>query len=339
MSTHSISVVEIAEVLPHPNADALELTHIGGWQCVIAKGQFKPNDKAIYVEPDYVVPTSRPEFAFLDKKSRGLPHRLKAVRLRGEISFGLLIPMPEHLSGAPVGANVMEELGIVRYEPPVSGRGGNFSRPAGPAPTIPVPKFDLENVERYEHLFDHGEYVYVTEKLHGTNARFMYWDDKVWVGSRNQWSNEPDDGDKKSWWWTTYLKYPEIDAYIKANPGHVLYGEIYGDVQELKYGMKQGELRFAAFGIYDATTGKWFDYNDLRARCDSLGIERAPLVYEGSYHMGKIREIAEEDSKAAELRGHKQMSEGVVIIPQQERINPRHGRVALKYISRRYWLS
>ena len=94
MSTHSVTVIEIKEVRPHDNAERLEIVPIGGWQAVVKKGQFKLGDRAIYIQPDYTVPTARPEFAFLAKEGRSR-HRLKAIRLRGVLSYGLLISVPE----------------------------------------------------------------------------------------------------------------------------------------------------------------------------------------------------------------------------------------------------
>lgn len=357
MSTHSVNIIEIENVEPHQNADALELTVVEGWQCVVRKGQFKPGDLAIYIEPDYVVPTSRPEFAFLDKKKAGRPHRLKAVKLRGAISYGLLIEIPDSikawLDATPtyvneegvvchhniVGRNVMEPLGIVRYEPPMRFMTTANNAVAGPV-GLNISKFDLEPMNKHMDAFTPGEYVYVTEKLHGANARFCHWEGKDFVGSRQQWLEQPEPGDKPSWWWTAFEKYPGIADYCRANPGHILYGEVYGDVQELKYGTKPGTILFAAFALYDATTGKWLDYNDLRARCMAVGVPLAPLVYEGPYDWTLVRSFAEEDSVATRWNDPNaaQLSEGIVIVPLHERQEYRLGRVALKHISQRYWL-
>lgn len=339
MSTHAVNVVEIESVEPHPDADALELTNIGGWQCVIRKGQFKPGDLAVYIEPDYVVPTTRPEFAFLDKKGLGRPHRLKAVKLRGAVSYGLLIEVPADLDHRVVGDNVMDDLGIVRYEPVMRFMTTANNAVAGPV-GLNISKFDLEPMNKHMDAFTPGEYVYVTEKLHGANARFCHWEGKDFVGSRQQWLEQPEPGDKQSWWWTAFEKYPGIADYCRANPGHILYGEVYGDVQELKYGTKPGTILFAAFALYDATTGKWLDYNDLRARCMAVGVPLAPLVYEGPYDWTLVRSFAEEDSVATRWNDPNaaQLSEGIVIVPLHERQEYRLGRVALKHISQRYWL-
>ena len=95
MSTHSVTIIAITAVLPHGNAERLEIVPIGGWQAVVKKGEFKVGDPTIYIEPDYTVPTARPEFAFLAKAGRER-HRLKAVRLRGILSYGLLIWTGDH---------------------------------------------------------------------------------------------------------------------------------------------------------------------------------------------------------------------------------------------------
>ena len=82
MSTHSVNIIEIGEVLPHDNAERLEIVPVGGWRAVVKKGQFTRGDRAVYIEPDYTVPTTHPDFAFLAREGRDR-HRFKAVRLRG----------------------------------------------------------------------------------------------------------------------------------------------------------------------------------------------------------------------------------------------------------------
>lgn len=171
MSTHSVEIVQIAEILPHSNADRLAITKINGWQCVIGKDSFKVGDKAIYVEPDYEVPLDNPLFAFL--KSESHPNRtysrIKVRRLRKEFSQGLLVPVPDELDHLPVGTNVMQELKIRRYEPTEP----FFSNPklrskqsSGPS-GISCPKYDLESLQKYNKVFEDNQFVIATEKLHG----------------------------------------------------------------------------------------------------------------------------------------------------------------------------
>ena len=116
MSTHEVLVVEIVGKRKHPNADAIEIVEISGYDYSIVskKDEFQLGDLGIFIEPDYVVPVSRPEFAFLKEKERPTK-RITVRRLRGVWSEGLLIKAQSHHKA---GDNVMEEFGITRWEPP-----------------------------------------------------------------------------------------------------------------------------------------------------------------------------------------------------------------------------
>ena len=189
MSTHAVNVIAIDEVRPHPNAERLEIVPVGGWQAVVKKGQFQAGDRAVYIQPDYTVPTARPEFSFLAKDGRDT-HRLRAVRLRGALSFGLLIPVPDDVADAGVGDCVMDRLGIARYEPPVkSFRGGGDDQelPQTEWPNVYAPKFDVESIQNHIEAIAQGEPVIVTEKLHGANGRYLWHDGKLFIGSRGRW--------------------------------------------------------------------------------------------------------------------------------------------------------
>lgn len=327
MSTHSVNVVEIAEVRPHANAERLEIVPVGGWQAVVKKGQFKPGDRAVYIQPDYMVPTALEEFSFLHKPERD-QHRLKAVRLRGVLSYGLLIPVPERLADRPVGADVMTDLGIERYEPPVTNAGAD-DLPADQWPSVYSPKFDIESLQNYPDVIKPGENVMVTEKIHGANARYVYSNGTFYMGSRTRWLKP----DGNHIWRRAADKTPEIEAFCRAHPDLVLYGEVYGSVQSLKYGAAPGEVRFRAFALLDV--GRWCDMLPLYGLFEQHKLPVAPKLYEGPFDMAVISALAEKDSTLCDG----QMMEGVVIVPSLDRRDDVIGRVALKHISARYWES
>lgn len=334
MSTHSVEVVEITNIQPHPNADRLELVQVGNYTCVVEKGKWHVGDKAAYVEPDYVVP-DLPDYSFLLGR-----RRIGAKRLRGVWSEGLLVAAPE---GSGVGENVMERLGITRWEPDSrpDGRGGSRSYsgpPLGVLESVPVavksiPKYDLENLKKYRHLLKDGEPVYVTEKLHGTNARYVWHEDRLYCGSRTQWrKSEP-----TNVYWETVKQHPWIEGWCKAHPGLVLWGEIFGDVQDLNYGCAKGQYEFRVFDIFitgDESAGfrpatAWM--NDARLRTVPVilgGSEYHPEVME--FDFDKLVELAEKDSAFGGVM------EGLVVQPVNDRYDPRIGRVKLKLVSRRY---
>lgn len=63
-NTSEANIILVGPVTPHPNADKLELTQVGGYQMVVGKGQFKEGDLAVFVQPDCVVPQTEP-FRFI----------------------------------------------------------------------------------------------------------------------------------------------------------------------------------------------------------------------------------------------------------------------------------
>jgi len=332
MSTHSVNVIEVTEILPHGNAERLEIVPVGGWQAIVAKGQFAPGDRAIYIEPDYTVPVARPEFSFLAKHGRER-HRLKAIRLRGVLSYGLLIPVPDELKDRDVGADVMVDLDIQRYEPPEHGGSGPRvlgadALPLDQWPQVSPSKFDVESLQKYRHVIEVGEPVLVTEKIHGANARFVWHNDQFYIGSRSRWLKP----DADSSWKRAVDFDPRIEAWCKDHPEHLLYGEIYGSVQSLKYGAEPGAIHFAAFAVNYG--GEWIDTGALlEAPVEKLAT--VPLLYFGPY-TPDVLALAEEDSS---IGGSGHMREGIVIVPQHERFDRGIGRVIVKHISNRYWES
>lgn len=328
MSEHFVKVIRVSAVEPHPNADRLSIIPIGGWRAVVGKDQFKVGDLAVYIEPDYVVPTTEPAFAFL-KKGDKTTHRLKAIRLRGVLSFGLLIPLPEALADRNEGDNVMSELGVFRYAPPIKTCSAN-ALPLKDAPNTYAPKFDIESLQRYPDALVHGEEVFITEKIHGTNARYTFVDGVFHLGSRNNWLFP----EEEHVWRRAANHHPEIEAWCRNNPGHTLYGEVYGSVQSLNYGLN--DVRFAAFAAC-RPDGSWWNLPDLFAQ----SIPVPPVLYVGPWPRcpEDVFDWREDDSSVPTApRGH--MREGLVIVPVKERIDHYSGgRCAFKLISDRYWES
>lgn len=116
-------IVKIDDVIKHPNADALDIAIIGGWQCVTKLGEYSKGDIAVYCEIDSLLPIDLPYFAFLAaRRSDNFMvngkehHRLKSVKLRKEISQGLLIKVPEILKEKPIDTDVTADLSILKFD-------------------------------------------------------------------------------------------------------------------------------------------------------------------------------------------------------------------------------
>jgi len=314
---HTCDVIKIERLEPHPNADSLSIVRIGDYQCVVRTSDWNEGDLAVYIPPDSVVPHTK-EFEFLGEK-----RRIRAVRLRGQWSVGLLIPAPE---GSRVGDDCMEQLGIVHYEPEMSSKfttgGDNMFGPTGFFPT-----YDVENFRKpsFAGMFQDGEEVIVTEKIHGANARYVCVDDVVHCGSRNNWKKQ----DQNNLWWKSLANNTVLESWLRHHQGLAVYGEIFGNVQKLKYGASSGEIFFNAFDILRGN--KWLDFDEAKEIGDPL--PWVPLVYRGPFDKEKILELAEGDSSYCQAN---HMREGVVVKPVRERTHPKHGRVQLKVVGNRY---
>ena len=318
MSIMEVKVVKVKALGKHPNADNLSITHVYDYPVITRTGDFKEGDKAVYVPVDAVVKTDDPRFSFLKGHNC---QRIKARKLRGIFSMGLLIPAdPEWQEGE----DVSERLGITKYEQPipVNMGGDNESDPGF------IPKYtEIENIRRWPDILIEGEDVVISEKLHGTNARFVFKDGRLWVGSHNTIKKES----PNSLWWKAARQY-ELDKKLRIYPGCVFYGEIYGSVQDLKYGTKQGEIKLAIFDIYSIEQGRYADQNTKINFLYTLGLEGVPTLYSGPWSADKIVYTSGKSTLADHIR------EGIVIKPTTERYDERVGRVVFKSISEEYLL-
>jgi RNA ligase (TIGR02306 family) len=125
------SIQEIIDLNPIDGADMIEVATVKGWKLVTKKGEYNVGDKAIYCEIDSYLPVTD-EFEFLRKTSfkkmgdlEGF--RLKTIKLRGQVSQGLLLPVDillnklatDRYNQLNIGDDVSELLGIIKYEPPI----------------------------------------------------------------------------------------------------------------------------------------------------------------------------------------------------------------------------
>lgn len=313
MSTHRVEVVEV-KVLPHPNADALVIVQPFGFTVCVRKAEWKDGDLGAYIPPDSVVDSTRPEFAFLAGHER-----IKVRKLRGIVSQGLLVKAPP---GAKIGDDVMEALGVTHYEPPVS---TNTSGESEAPPPGHRPVYDVENWRRYGHLLVPGEDVWVTEKIHGANARFCWAQGRLYAGSRTEWKRP----DSTLLWWKVAEQHAWLEALCRAQEPLTLYGEAYGKVQDLAYDHAPGRY---SLRIFDAWTGsEWMERGALVDLVERHGGAMVPLLARGPYDPAAVEALAEGPSTIAS-----HLREGCVVRPVVERTDPEIGRVQLKIVGNGY---
>lgn len=375
MSSLKVEVVQLDNVGVHPNADRLELAQVKGWNVVVGKGNFKTGDLAVYIPVDSVLPERLEAHLFppgskikLDKK-----HRIRSIKIRGAMSQGMLVPVwdiAEFLNvslppngGYKLGDDLTETLGITKYEPPEPDFAPNSKmgkKTGGKAQVNPFfHKYtDIENIKNYNTVFNDGEQVYISEKLHGTSARYGWvprfyggklgpiktkvtaWLAKVGVISSHQFvygsrNVQLQTGSNKSWYAEdVYSKIlAEEQLKDKLDFGECVYGEIIGhSIQKnYAYGLKEGEHEFYAYDVM--VDGRWLDHAEFVAFCDERDIMRVPELYVGPYSDAVALSHRDGDSTI----GDQKIREGVVIKPVVEE-TIWCGRKVLKSISDAYYL-
>lgn len=314
--THKVEIVKI-QIEPHPNADRLDVARIFGFTCCVAKDQFQDGQLAAYIQPDSVVDSTRPEFEFLAGHER-----IKVKRLRGVVSMGLLMPAPD---GFSEGDDAAEYFGVTHYEPPIPGErcGEVEGGPVG----IYAPKYDVESMYRYKHMFVEGEHVIATEKIHGANSRFVFApdEDRMYCGSRGEWKAKSEG----SLWWRALDAHPWIEQFCRAFPGDILYGEVFGNVQSLKYGAGPRDVFFRAFDVL--RNGEWRNWNDWAG---GLPINsHVPIVYQGPFDFDMLVKLSDGPSL---IHTANHIREGIVVRPLVERRDEHLGRVHLKLVGNSY---
>lgn len=324
MSSLIVEVCEIENILPHANADALELAHIKGWQCVVPKERHAAGDLVTYIPIDAVIPVEHSDRWGITKYlSNG---RVRCAKLRGEPSFGVIIERED--KDWAEGLDVAAFYGITKYVPPVKISAGD----AAPSHPLFVEYTDVENLRNFPDVFAEGEEVVVTEKIHGTNCRVGWIEGEWMAGSMSVRRQRPDPLTASIYWQP--LAQEGVQALLEAKgQTHrqvILFGEVFGSkVQNLNYG-QIGTLGFRAFDLL--LDGKYADADEFETICAQFDVPTVPVLFRGPYALETVKQLSEGSTTLA--ADH--IREGVVVKPLRERTDPKIGRVCLKYIGDPY---
>lgn len=269
------SVRTINEIRPIPGADRIELAVVDGWKCVIKKDEFSVGDQVIYCEIDSFLPIKE-EFEFLRKSSfkkmgEQEGFRLRTVKLRGQISQGLLIPVSVLDREVSIGDDVTEELGIIKYEPPIPAcLSGDV---VGPFPSS-ISKTDEERIQNLasDYASYKGKTFFVSEKMDGTSFT-AFFDEAFGVCGRN-WQIAKTDGN-------TYWQMAEslgLEAKLQTLGRRIaIQGELVGPgIQGNKY--KLPNHRLFVFNIFDLESYAYLEKKEVAELCEQLELEQVPFL-------------------------------------------------------------
>lgn len=206
-----------------------------------------------------------------------------------------------------------------------------FRNPVAATRDVPftIPTYDVEAFKNYKGTFIKGENVVVTEKIHGSNARFIYLDGEMYAGSRSQWKAKGGN----DVWNKALAENPWIENWCRTHEGYALYGEVTPTQKGFDYGSKKVQ-----FFVFDIRTpeGVWTDYaiygssGDL----DELVLDHlVPALYVGPFDVEVIDHLVDGPSL---IQGAGHIREGIVIKPTFERHVRGLGRAQLKVVSNKF---
>lgn len=360
MSTLKVTAERLV-VHEHPNADALELAQVGLYRAVVPKGVYHTGDYAIYIPEQAILPPGLiEELGLVGRLAGSNKNRVKAVRLRGELSQGIVC-LPEAIvhpgmdgleTAFLAGTDFADELGIIKWAPPVP---VHMAGKVVAAPDL-LPWGDIENLKRYPDIFDVDEGVVATEKVHGTCCLLTYVVEtgELFVTSKGYGEKRlailEDEGNV---YWRAIRAYeiPELAKQIArivdvARVG--IFGEVYGKgVQDLHYGQDAGQA--PGYVIFDISVSNhdgsvaWLNPVDMMdvlddARHDDSDlpmVHTVPWLYAGPFDLDEIMKVVDGKEEISGQKTH--LREGIVIRPLKERhSNAVGGRAIAKVVSDAY---
>ncbi|GAA1459432.1 RNA ligase (ATP) [Nocardiopsis exhalans] len=349
MSTLRVTAERLT-ILPHPNADALELAQVGLFRAVVAKGAYRTGDWAVYIPENAVLPDDLIEEVGLTGKLAGArKNRVKPLRLRGEVSQGVVC-RPAGLGDRDLaaeheaGTDFAGELGVTKWVPEVP---LHMSGAMEPAPDL-LRWVEVENIKRYPDVFEPGEPVVATEKIHGTACLFT-----LVAGTGEEFVSSKGQGAKG-----LGLVRSEDNLYWRAVTAHGVakaaravaerfdasrvgvFGEVFGaGVQDLKYG-ETGRSERPGYAVFDIRIeaggeSRWIDAAELPALLAEVDLPAVPVLYDGPYDEAALFAAAEGQETWSGAALH--LREGLVVRPAQERFSEvLVGRTITKFVSDAY---
>lgn len=357
MANFKVEVLPITvETHPDPEVTKLEIGRIGDYNVVVGKGNHQTGDLVAYIPEQAIVPEGLlAEMGLTDKLAGSRKNRVKPLRLRGVMSQGLVYKAKSEWLP---GQDVTKELGITKYEPPIP---VHMQGEMQTHPNVSL-KFDIENIKRYPNIFEEGEEVVFTEKVHGTFVMIgLVHEDfrtpdllggKFFVSSKGMGAdglymkdNEKNANNAYVRAFKQYHLGEKLEAIrdsfldrpcrqynqIKEERATIwLLGEVFGVQKGYGYGANGETPGFRAFAIkvgYEHISNR----DMFESLCSYNFIRIAPVLYRGPFSKEALKQYT--DGKETITGNETHIREGIVVTPVLERRHPDIGRVILKSVS------
>lgn len=307
MSLASIQIIN--NIIPHNNADTLEIAQIGSWQAIIKKNQFKIGQKICFIETDTLLPKDSEWAKFYLSKSS----RVRTIKLRGQYSQGIVeslstVGLPEDLE---IGTEVSEIIGVIKYETAIT----QCLESKGRLP-FGIFKTDENN---YKSLSFHeplpfGELVTVTEKCDGSSfSTYCKFYENNWITGITSRSMDLK-LDVVSPWTEINNKLNILDKIkkycVKNNVSLCFRGELLGNglnrSKPNPYSSLPLDIKF--FSLLNLSTLQYESFNTFEKICTEICLPIVPILERDVILTKELIEKYEEMEKLNE-----KYFEGIVI--------------------------
>jgi RNA ligase (TIGR02306 family) len=279
------SIRKIDDIRPIDGADAIECAVVGCWTVVVKKGEFAVGDLAVYCEIDSWIPTELAPFLSKGKEPREYEgvrgERLRTVKLRGQLSQGLLLNLDTALpftNSFQEGDDVSEVLNILKWEMQVPAQlagqvKGNF-------PSL-IPKTDQERcqnlVKEIAGAIESGLRFEVTEKLEGSSMTCYVIGGEFGVCSRNLDLKR----DEHNTFWKVAIEEDIEEKMRQFGEDFAIQGELIGPgIQGNIYKLSKPE--FHVFDVYNVTAGVYLTPIQRQALIEKMGLKHVPVLNYGA---------------------------------------------------------
>lgn len=275
------SVQKIAEIKPIEGADRIVAYRINGWWVVDSKDKYEVGDYVVFCEVDSWIPHELAPFLSKGKEPREFEgvkgERLRTVRLRGQISQGLILPITTiqtcqiiRQNFWEVGDDVTELLGIQKWERPIPAQLRGLIKGNFPSEIPKTCQERVQNINLDEYV---GQSYEVTEKLDGSSMTcFLDKNGEFHVCSRNLDLKF----DENNAYWKAAIKF-NVEGKMRAAglAGVAIQGELCGEgINGNNYRVG---LEWFVFDVYVIGTG-YLAPKLRRNIINTLGLRHVPVV-------------------------------------------------------------
>jgi RNA ligase (TIGR02306 family) len=334
MSNWKVSIEEI-KLLPHPDpaVERLELAKLGSYQVVVQRGIHRDGNRVVFIpEKSVLPPYIQKEFeSYLAGPEK---NRVKSVRLKGELSCGVILPLEffsdKDLSSVEVGTDISSMLGVSKYEPPIP---VELSGTVRPIESGLYGQHDCEQFSVYSPDFVEGERVVVTEKLHGTQGIYYLDRQGRWCSSKGLLKQglmlvESD----TNYYWLAAKKTDLWDKMQDLLENSVASSvQVFGEVLPSQKGYSYG-FDAPSVLVFDVRIdGREVPYDSVPVSFKELWV---PVIYDGPFDAVSVRGLSTGMETVSGKSLH--IREGVVVRPYVDRRAEDGVKLRAKIINPKY---